>query len=131
MSGTSITIDWKTSKSGNKSFYVTVGDDEKCPVEMLDTDEQGRLLLFVPCAYYPKSLYDDMGSRADGILGIVERLADYGKIRVIDDKEIPKLYGEQRLMEWNHRYYNVVDGSLVLIWDKKNSEAHWEVCVKE
>ena len=131
MSGTSITIDWKTSKKGDKYYYIKIGDSNRCPIEQFDIDEKGRLLIFMPCVYYHKSMYDKMGRYKEGILGIIESLADYGKVKVVDDDMIPKLYGEERLMEWDHRYYNVVDGSIVLVWDRENSEAHLEFCVKE
>ena len=131
MSGTSITIDWKTAKNGDKSYYLTIGDSNKYPIEQFDVDEQGRGLIFFPCVYYPKSLYDMLGDHAEGVFGIIEKLADWGKVAVIEDERMPNLYGIPRLMEYKNCHHTVVDGSMVLVWDKENGEAHLEVCVKK
>lgn len=135
MSGTSITINWRTSKKGDKYFYLKIGGLPKYPISHFDVEEDGTLLIFFPCLYILKDEFmEGMSCRTEknieGWRAFVEAGSDYGRVELVEDKEIwSKIYGDRRFLSGSA--HERIDGEMVLVWNKEKSEAHLAYCVKE
>lgn len=133
MASKSITIDWRTSKKGDKYFYLTIEGYHRYPITHFDVKEDGTLLIFFPCMYILKEEFvDRLGpSFADDIEGMrqfIEHGADYGRVELVEDKEMfNRLWGERRFLPNSADLR--IDGEMVLAWSGDRNEAHLEYCV--
>ena len=130
-----ITIDWRTSKKGNKYFYLTIEGYHRYPISHFEIDENGTLLVFFPCLYILKDEFmEGISNRTDKILeewrAFIEASADYGRVELVENKEIwSKLWGDRRFLP--HSSHERIDGEMVLSLNKEKSEAHLEYCCKK
>ena len=131
MAGKKITLDWRTSKKGDRYYYITIEGYPRYPISYVDKDEEGNTLIFFPCLYIMKDEFESIfGEKdAEGFRQLIECGADYGRVELVEDKEVwNKLCGSRRLL--NDTAYERIDGEMVLIWNKEKSEAHLSYCLK-
>ena len=123
-----ITIDWKTSKKGDKYYYLTIEGYHRYPITDVDVEKDGSFLIFFPCLYILKADFEEMyGKDSEGMRDIIECGADYGRVELVEDKEVwDRLYGSRRLLD--KTTHERVDGEMVLKWNKYKSEACLSYC---
>ena len=129
-----ITIDWRTSKKGDKYFYLTIEGYNRYPISHFDVDNDGTLLIFFPCLYILKEDFANglkgtsLENDVEGIREFIECGADYGRVELVEDKEMfGRLWGERRFFPGTTDIR--IDGEMVLRLNKEKSEAHLEYCV--
>ena len=135
MGGKKITIDWRTSKKGGKYFYLTIEGYHRYPITHFDKEEDGTLLIFFPCLYilkdeFMEGISDRTDESLEGWRAFIEVGADYGRVELIEDKELwERLWGERRFLKGSSNLR--IDGEMVLVWNKEKGEAHLECCVSK
>lgn len=134
MNETSITISWKTTKKGDRYYYLEIDGFPKYPISRFDEREDGTALIFFPCLYILKedivkmlegtAMKDDI----EGMRAFIERGADYGRVELVEKKEDwDRLLGNRRFLPDSSD--ERIDGEMVLILDKEKNEAHLAYCM--
>ena len=116
-------IEKKESQKGNSVHYLHLHGIGKYPINSIDVDEKGMIMIKFPCLYIPNEMKKNLGSLAEGYRATVEHMADYGRVEFAEEGEWGKLFGSRRLLPTN-RVEERIDGEMAFVWDREKGTAY-------